>query len=46
MNRTPRAAEWVAAALFLTTASFTLARTARDALYFQAGGIYDLPLAM
>lgn len=45
MNRTPRAAEWVAAALFLTTASFTLARTARDALYFQAGGIYDLPLA-
>lgn len=34
----------MAAALLLTTASFTLARTARDALYFQ-GGIHDLPLA-
>lgn len=33
----------VAAALFLTTASFTLARTARDAIYFQGGGIFDLP---
>ncbi len=35
----------LAAALFLTTASFVLARTGRDALYFQAGGIDDLPLA-
>lgn len=35
----------VASALFLVAASFTLAKTGRDALYFEAGGIYDLPLA-
>jgi ATP:ADP antiporter, AAA family len=32
-------------ALFLMTASFTLAKTGRDALYLQDTGIYDLPLA-
>ncbi|MBA3884274.1 MAG: hypothetical protein H0X67_00925 [Acidobacteria bacterium] len=34
-----------ALSLFLTTASFTLARTGRDALYFRADGIFDLPFA-
>lgn len=35
----------VAAALFLMTAAFVLVKTGRDALYFQDGGLYDLPLA-
>jgi AAA family ATP:ADP antiporter len=35
----------VAAALFLTTAAFILAKTARDALYFMNDGLYDLPMA-
>lgn len=34
----------VAGALFLMSASFVLAKTARDALFFAAGGIRDLPL--
>src|SRR5215471_8508694 len=33
----------VSMALLLLTAAFMLAKTGRDALYFQAGGIYDLP---
>jgi hypothetical protein len=35
----------VAAALFLTTAAFILAKTARDAAYFMNDGLYDLPMA-
>ena len=35
----------VAVALFLTTAAFILAKTARDALYFMNDGLYDLPMA-
>jgi hypothetical protein len=34
-----------AAALFLATAAFILAKTARDGLYFMNGGLYDLPAA-
>jgi AAA family ATP:ADP antiporter len=30
---------------FILTAAVTLAKTGRDALYFQAGGLYDLPNA-
>lgn len=33
----------VSAALLLITSAFTLAKTGRDALYFQAQGLYDLP---
>ena len=33
----------VSAALLLITAAFTLAKTGRDAVYFQAQGLYDLP---
>lgn len=40
-----RRARHVSFVLFLMTASFVLAKTARDALYFQAGGIYHLPFA-
>ncbi len=35
----------VALALFLMAASFSLAKTGRDALFFLEDGIYDLPLA-
>lgn len=35
----------VAAALFLMTAAFMLAKTGRDALYLQARGVYSLPFA-
>jgi hypothetical protein len=35
----------VAGALFLMTAAFVLAKTGRDALYFQGDGLYGLPKA-
>ena len=35
----------VAVPLFLMTAAFILAKTGRDALYLQEGGVYDLPQA-
>jgi hypothetical protein len=35
----------LAAALFLMTIAFILTKTGRDALYFQGGGVYDLPRA-
>jgi hypothetical protein len=40
-----RRTRYVGGTLFLMTASFLLVKTARDALYFQAGGIYHLPFA-
>lgn len=40
-----RRTRYVGGVLFLMTASFLLAKTARDALYFQADGIYQLPIA-
>ncbi len=38
-------ASHVGAILFLLMAAFVLAKTGRDALYFQAGGLLDLPKA-
>lgn len=35
----------VAAALFLVSLAFILAKTGRDALYFSNGGLFDLPVA-
>lgn len=35
----------VAIALFLMTAAFILTKTGRDAMYFQLGGLFDLPMA-
>ncbi len=35
----------VAAAIFLMTAAFMLAKTGRDALFFMGNGLYDLPKA-
>ncbi|MEO8682156.1 MAG: hypothetical protein ABI665_24120, partial [Vicinamibacterales bacterium] len=35
----------VSAVMLLMTAAFMLARTGRDALYFQEGGIQSLPVA-
>ena len=40
----PRVA-FVAVAVALMTASFVLVKTGRDALYFQARGLFDLPKA-
>jgi len=36
---------WVATVLALLTAAFVVAKTGRDALYFQGRGVYDLPRA-
>ncbi len=36
---------WVAGSLFLLTFGFILTKSGRDALYFQEGGIRDLPWA-
>jgi ATP/ADP translocase len=35
----------ISAALLLITGAFTLSKTGRDALYFQADGLFDLPKA-
>lgn len=41
----PARTAFIATALFAMTAAFILAKTGRDALYLQAGGVRDLPFA-
>jgi AAA family ATP:ADP antiporter len=43
--RTGARTAWVGTALALLTAAFVVAKTGRDALYFQGRGLYDLPRA-
>ena len=40
-----RRAKSVAVVLFLLSSAFILTKTGRDALYFQEGGLFDLPKA-
>lgn len=43
--RVSRRTATLALAVLLLTAAFVLTKTGRDALYFQNGGLFDLPLA-